>query len=124
VLIVSLVFQLVEFARNLTTLLEKHLAANPDASIITSFPKASSTRQSEAEWARQRAAFDDADADAEQEVLLDCEAPKEDGAEQGKEHIHMSPVTGLPAVQGMSIRDMQREAEELDEAMRQRRLRV
>ena len=35
-----------------------------------------------------------------------------------------APLTSLPAVGAMSIRDMKREADELDEAMRQRRLRL
>lgn len=48
----SLVFQLVDFARNLTTLLSSHYATTPDAPIQTSFPTAAESELSEAEWAR------------------------------------------------------------------------
>lgn len=107
-------FQLVEFGRNLTSLLEKHLGASPDARIKTSFPTASQTQQTEADWARQRAAFDE---NSDEEVLDDCIS--ENGS-KGR----TSPTGGLSAVGKMSIGDMKREAEELDEAMRQRRMRI
>lgn len=143
-----LVFQLVEFSRNLTTLITAHLAAHPDTRLDTSFPTANQVQQSEAEWARQRAEFDEACerdeatcAGSEYDdgvIRLDGDATGHGigmGAERDLES--PSPVTGLgkgflaPLNIGirkgmgmgrMSVSEMKREAEELDEAMRVRRL--
>ncbi|KAE8538957.1 hypothetical protein D1P53_005326 [Cryptococcus gattii VGV] len=57
----SLVFQLVDFARSLTTLLSSHYATTPNALIKTSFPTAAESELSEAEWARRRREFDEDD---------------------------------------------------------------
>lgn len=57
----SLVFQLVDFARSLTTLLSSHYATTPNASIKTSFPTAAESELSEAEWVRRRREFDEDD---------------------------------------------------------------
>ncbi|GFZ48999.1 hypothetical protein JCM24511_06748 [Saitozyma sp. JCM 24511] len=58
---VSLVFQLVEFARNLTTLITIHLETPGGAELRgkTSFPTAAEAAVSEDEWARKRRAFDE-----------------------------------------------------------------
>jgi tyrosine-protein phosphatase len=57
--IFSLVFQLVEYGRNLTTLLTAHLAqpgVNPPKTL---FPTTEDAGLSEAEWARRRREFDE-----------------------------------------------------------------
>ncbi len=51
-------FQLVEFAQNLTTLLSEH-----PGDMNTSFPRHPDNGLSEAEWAERRAAFDDEDGE-------------------------------------------------------------
>jgi hypothetical protein len=66
------VFQLVEFARNLTSLLLEH-AGNVD----TSFPKTSDQGVSEAEWAARRAAFEDGDMEYEERGLGSPMSPEE-----------------------------------------------
>lgn len=55
---VSLVFQLVEFARNLTTLLTRYLKVDASIRSRTGFPTAEEAAVSEDEWAKQRAAFE------------------------------------------------------------------
>jgi hypothetical protein len=61
----SLVFQLVEFARNLTSLLTAHLAQPSTKRIQTSFPAASNTDETEDDWARRRREFDEDQVDAD-----------------------------------------------------------
>ncbi|OCF42269.1 hypothetical protein I317_03888 [Kwoniella heveanensis CBS 569] len=64
----SLVFQLVDFARNLTSLLSSYLssasATASELGIITSFPTSSDAEMSEAEWARRRREFDECEDDS------------------------------------------------------------
>ncbi|WVQ83922.1 hypothetical protein IAT38_006066 [Cryptococcus sp. DSM 104549] len=57
----SLVFQLVDFARTLTTLLSTYYAAHPTASIPTAFPTSVQSELSEAEWARRRREFEESE---------------------------------------------------------------
>ncbi|ODO03021.1 hypothetical protein I350_05865 [Cryptococcus amylolentus CBS 6273] len=57
----SLVFQLVDFARNLTSLLSLHYSADPAEHIPTSFPTSADAELSEAEWARRRREFDESE---------------------------------------------------------------
>ncbi|EIW68589.1 hypothetical protein TREMEDRAFT_31601 [Tremella mesenterica DSM 1558] len=67
---VSLVFQLVEFARNCTQLISSHLSAGLPQP-ITSFPTANEVEMSEAEWARRRREFDlaqETDSDEESDM--------------------------------------------------------
>ncbi|WVQ76681.1 hypothetical protein IAR50_006355 [Cryptococcus sp. DSM 104548] len=57
----SLVFQLVDFARNLTSLLSLHYSTAPAEHIPTSFPTSADAELSEAEWARRRREFDESE---------------------------------------------------------------
>ena len=57
---VRLVFQLVEFAQNLTALLSEH-----HGDVLTSFPKTPDRGLSEAEWAARRAAFENENGEIE-----------------------------------------------------------
>ncbi|KAK4683876.1 tyrosine-protein phosphatase MSG5, partial [Tremellales sp. Uapishka_1] len=67
---VSLVYQLLEFQKSLTGLLESY----PEVEAIrTSFPKKADTEQSEAEWARRRKEFEDSDRLDEEAKRLDEE---------------------------------------------------
>lgn len=122
----SLVFQLVEFARNLVTLLSRHLALPNSDPIETSFPTAEQVTQSEAEWARQRAQFD---RDSNEHVtpietntaipipvavaVVDPDSP---GSAYG--------LMGMGGLKEMRIDEegMQMEARALDEAMRLRKV--
>jgi predicted NUDIX family NTP pyrophosphohydrolase len=103
----SLVFQLVEFARNLTVLLAAHLAAGGQ-DIETSFPKSQDAEMTEDEWARRRRAFDE-----EEEVAVGV-----DGALVG---------LGLDSVElggvGVSEVAVEEEARRLDREMVERRIR-
>ncbi|ORY24859.1 protein-tyrosine phosphatase-like protein [Naematelia encephala] len=101
---VSLVFQLVEFARNVTTLLCRYPSAS---NIRTAWPKREEHEMSEAEWARRRAAFDD-------ESGIGNGNGTEDSDGQGDDDMAMlaSP---------MSIDEAEEEARYLDEAMRKRK---
>lgn len=102
-------FQLLEFSRNITTLLSSHLASHPGDKILTSWPSAEQAAQTEADWARQRAQFD-------QEPGTAADGPPE------------KDIGGLGGKLGEGIEEMTideeaiREAEVLDEAMRVRRL--
>lgn len=73
-----LVFQLVEFAKNVSSLLSKHLARPENASLRnkTRFPTRSETL-SEDEWARQRRAFDQEQDDDEDEDVARIASPDE-----------------------------------------------
>ena len=59
-------FQLVEYQRNLTTLLSKHYAQPTPRNIITSFPKSDDATLSEAEWARKRREFEEEDQEMDE----------------------------------------------------------
>ncbi|OXB37584.1 hypothetical protein J007_02636 [Cryptococcus neoformans] len=100
----SLVFQLVDFARNLTTLLSSHYAATPDALIQTSFPTAAESELSEAEWARRRREFDE-------DEMGGCTTDPSTGASDGE-----TTAEGC-----MSAEEAGEEARKLDKAMLARR---
>ena len=59
----SLVFQLVEYQRNLTSLLSSHYSRPSPRPISTSFPTAEDAAISEAEWAKKRREFEDEEMD-------------------------------------------------------------
>jgi tyrosine-protein phosphatase len=78
----SLVFQLVEFQRSLTTLLSNYVAKSDCQSIQTSFPTLAEQTLSEAEWARKRAEFE-AESDEEDNTgfVVSPISPEEAGDE-------------------------------------------
>ncbi|WVQ97473.1 hypothetical protein IAU59_004587 [Kwoniella sp. CBS 9459] len=100
----SLVFQLVDFARNLTFLLSSYLASASataaELGIITSFPTSSDVEMSEAEWARRRREFEES----------------EDGASEGS-----ACGSGSGGSECVSPEEAGDEARRLDEAMLIRR---
>ncbi|WVF70441.1 hypothetical protein IAT40_005231 [Kwoniella sp. CBS 6097] len=89
----SLVFQLVDFARNLTSLLSSYLssasATAAEMGISTSFPSSSDAEMSEAEWARRRREFEESEDGPSSEVSAcgsgsggsECVSPEEAGDE-------------------------------------------
>jgi len=89
----SLVFQLVEYGRNLTSLLTAH-----PSPIATSFPRTNDV-ESEAEWAARRREFDEQDADSEYAI---------------------SPLLKNPTI-GSGLLNPREEADRLDEAMKMRK---
>ena len=88
-------FQLVEYGRNLTSLLTAH-----PTSIKTAFPRSSDV-ESEAEWAARRREFDEADTDSDSGYAL-------------------SPLLKAPSLGSGSL-SPQEEADRLDEAMKMRK---
>lgn len=129
-----LVFQLVEFARNLTTLLSAHIASNPFSAgaIQTSFPSAEEAAQTEADWARQRAQFDAESAAESSSASTVPTIVSPSILSPGGESLYAvgaAPALGVAAkirtgMGDMSIDEegMRREAVLLDEAMRVRRM--
>lgn len=126
-LLYSLVFQLVEFARNLTTLLSAHHLTLPPLApqIQTSFPSAEEVAQTESDWARQRAQFDQDN----------CLTPVISNDPSVTSPAIYTPSSGVsvgytvPGKLGVGMKDlrldeeeMRREASQLDEAMRVRRM--
>ncbi|ODN96522.1 hypothetical protein L198_04237 [Cryptococcus wingfieldii CBS 7118] len=103
----SLVFQLVDFARNLTSLLSLHYSADPAEHIPTSFPTSADAELSEAEWARRRREFD------ESEHL-------DHSSSMGSEGRRLSDESGSGS-DCMSPEEAGDEARRLDEAMLARR---
>ncbi|KAK8846615.1 hypothetical protein IAR55_005701 [Kwoniella newhampshirensis] len=80
----SLVFQLVDFARNLTTLLQTYHSSPNSQQIQTSFPISLDAKLSEAEWARRRREFEESEdgtvsdsADSESGSDAECMSPEE-----------------------------------------------
>lgn len=102
----SLVFQLVEYGRNLTSLLTAY--SDP---VRTSFPR-SNAIESEAEWAARRREFDELEINSE-----------EDKSHLGMEGYEVSPLLKVQVMQpqGMQGVTAKEEAERLDEAMKIRK---
>lgn len=101
---VRLVFQLVEYGRNLTSL----LTAYP-GTVRTSFPR-SNDIESEAEWAARRREFDELEIGSE-----------EDKSNLGVDKFPISPMLKVPQTytgQGVTAKE---EADRLDEAMKIRK---
>jgi len=92
-LTISLVFQLVEYGRNLTALLTAH-----PKPVETSFPRTNDI-ETEAEWAARRREFDEQDVDSEYAI---------------------SPLLRNPTI-GSGFLDPREEADRLDEAMKTRK---
>lgn len=147
--VLRLVFQLVEFAKNISSVLSKHLARPENARLRerTRFPTRSETL-SEDEWARQRRAFDqdnesgededeeDAEADA-QEIATPDEYPHRfDRPSVATAHTHtwlapphpkgntkhIDAARREPWAEHMSPEEVEGEARRLDEEMIRRRL--
>lgn len=125
--ILRLVFQLVEFARNLTTLLSAHHIAHPGSAsqIQTSFPSAEEVSQSESDWARQRAQFDD-DNYSTPTLASDPTMASPSTFGDGSGYVMLTATASKlrAGMRDMSLdeEDMRREASQLDEAMRVRRM--
>lgn len=101
-----LVFQLVEYGRNLTSLLTAY-----NGTVHTSFPR-SNDIESEAEWAARRREFDELEIDSE-----------EDKSNLGVERFTVSPLLKVQQPQprhdhGVTAKE---QADRLDEAMRIRK---
>ena len=88
-------FQLVEYGRNLTSLLTAH-----PTPIQTAFPRSIDV-ESEAEWAARRREFDEADPDSDGGYAI-------------------SPLLKAPSP-GSGLLNPQEEADRLDEAMKMRK---
>ncbi|WWD21922.1 hypothetical protein CI109_106410 [Kwoniella shandongensis] len=74
----SLVFQLVDFARNLSTLLQKYHLSPDSKRIQTSFPITLDVELSEAEWARRRREFEESeDGSTGSGSEVECMSPEE-----------------------------------------------
>lgn len=100
--VTRLVFQLVEYGRNLTSLLTAH--PHP---VRTSFPRSTDV-ESEAEWAARRREFDDLEIESE-----------EDKSNLGVEGFTVSPLLkGQDQSVGLTAKE---EADKLDEAMKMRK---
>lgn len=94
-------FQLVEYGRNLTSLLTSY-----PQSVRTSFPRSNDV-ESEAEWAARRREFDELEIDSE-----------EDKSSLGVEGFTVSPLLKHQSQQGLTAKE---EADNLDEAMKIRK---
>ncbi|WVN88876.1 uncharacterized protein L203_104091 [Cryptococcus depauperatus CBS 7841] len=105
----SLVFQLVDFARNLTLLLSAHYLDSPGCVVDTSFPTVAQVEISDTEWARRRHEFD---VETESALLSNAlslsEGEMSEGGESGSEGCMSPEEAGI-------------EARRLDEAMFARR---
>ncbi|ORX36152.1 protein-tyrosine phosphatase-like protein [Kockovaella imperatae] len=112
---VQLVFQLVEYGRNLTTLLSAHYAQSDPRPIATSFPTAEDVAMSEAEWARKRREFED--SESEERSVVEAHSPNAVAMNDART-ANWCCVLGSP----MSSEEAGDEARRWDDAMVQRRL--
>ena len=81
---VSLVFQLVEFQRNLTSLLSAHIGNETNSPIRTSFPTLAQQELSEAEWARRRKEFEDSESEDEHSIPMTSPISPEEAGDEAR----------------------------------------
>lgn len=119
--VTRLVFQLVDFARNLTCLLSAYLASPTTQAITTSFPSDTNTELSEAEWARRRKEFEESeDGDGSIGSIgtpETCDVSSLGGDELDLDNMGMGIRVGMVGMGGMSPEEAGDEARRLDEAM-------